>query len=204
MKQVFALLLCFITCHSFSRDSLFISIHFAYGSKPRKAFKETEPKWFGGIMGGHVGIEAKPDSILNFLPKGKFHWFSKNSNKHSVYAIHTKNDFYSILGNTSDSVKEAIVRIPITQQQLERFDSITVAYLKQTPYDYAFLGMRCGSASYEILSQLKIVPSYPNRKTFWKIFYPKKLRSILLKKAIVNGWEIEYCEGSFKRKWEKD
>lgn len=204
MKQIFALLLCFIICQSFSQDSLFVRVHFAYGSKPKKAFKETEPKWFGGIMGGHVGMEAKPDSILNFLPKDKFHWFSKSSNKHSVYAIHTKNDFYSILGKTSDSVKEAIVRIPITQQQMKRFDSITVAYLKQTPYDYAFLGMRCGSASYEILSQLEIVPLYPNRKTFWKIFYPKKLRSILLKKAIVNGWEIEYAEGYFKRKWEKD
>jgi hypothetical protein len=204
MKQVLALLLCFITSQSFSQDSLYIRIHFAYGSKPKKAFKETEPKWFGGIMGGHVGIEAKADSILNFLPKDKFHWFSKNVDKHSAYAIHTENGFYNILGNTSDSVKGAIIRIPITQLQIERFDSITVAYLKQTPYDYAFLGMRCGSASYEILSQLKIVPSYPNRKTFRKIFYPKKLRSILLKKAIVNGWKIEYYEGSFKRKWEKD
>ncbi len=204
MKHVLALLLCFITGHCFSQDSLFIRIHFAYGSKPKKAFKETESKWFGGILGGHVGIEANADSILNFLPRDKFHWFSKNLERHSAYAIHTKNDFYSILGITSDSVKGAIIHIPITQQQMKRFDSITVAYLKQTPYDYAFLGMRCGSASYEILSQLEIVPSYPNRKTFRKIFYPKKIRSILLKKAIVNGWKIEYAEGSFKRKWEKD
>lgn len=48
-------------------------------------------------MGGHVWIEAKADSILNFLPKGKFHWFSKNLNRHSAYAIHTENGFYSIL-----------------------------------------------------------------------------------------------------------
>ena len=35
-----------------------IKIHFLYGSKPAKGYKDSESKAFVGIKGGHVNIEA--------------------------------------------------------------------------------------------------------------------------------------------------
>lgn len=169
-----------------------------------KKYKDTEPKWFGGVLGGHVGIEGDSDKIVNFVPSGKFHWFGKKNDRHSAYAIHSPQNFYSILGGEPENAKTAIVYIPVTTPQRHQFDSITTAYLKQTPYDYALFGMRCGAAAYDILGQLNILPYYSYQKTCWKIFYPKKLRKRLFRIAERNGWRIIKQEGSNRRKWEKD
>jgi hypothetical protein len=112
--------------------------------------------------------------------------------------------FMQSLGGDPDSVKKAFVYIPVTRQQKQKFDSIATEYLKQTPYDYALLGMRCGAAAYEILGQLGILTRYSYSKTYKKIFYPKKLRKTLFKKATENGWTIVRQDGSSKRKWEQD
>ena len=156
------------------------------------------------MLGGHVGIEGDSDRIVNFLPSGKFHYIAKKDNRHSTYAVHSVDNFYAILGGNKDSVKKAIVYIPITKQQKQQFDSIAMVYLKQTPYDYALIGMRCGAAAHDILGQLNVLPNYSYGKTYKKIFYPKKLRKRLFKKAIENGWSIVTQEGSLERKWEKD
>ena len=156
------------------------------------------------MLGGHVGIERDSGKILNFLPKGKFHWFANKSNPHSTYAEHPTKDFYSILGGTGDSVKTAVVIIPVTVRQKELFDSIASAYLDKTPYDYALFGMRCGAATYHILGELQILQAYSYKKTYKKIFYPKELRKRLFKKAAESGWTIIRQEGSTKRKWESD
>jgi len=204
LRKIITLLLCFMYVAAYPQDTTFIKVHFLYGSKPLKEYKDTEPKWFGGVLGGHVGVEGDNDMILNFLPSGKFHWFAKEDNKHSTYQIHTVNSFYAILGGYPDSVKKAVVYIPVTKQQKQKFDSIAAAYLNQTPYDYAFIGMRCGAATYDILGQLDILPNYDHSKTYRKIFYPKKLRKRLFKKAATNGWVIMRQNGSLRRKWEKD
>jgi hypothetical protein len=202
VRLIFISIFCLSFFKTFSQDSL--KVHFLYGSKPLKKYKNTEQKWFGGILGGHVGIEGDSGRILNFLPSGQFRWFAKKNNRHSTYSVHSVNSFYSILGGDGDSVKKTIVYIPISIQQKQRFDSIASLYLKKTPYDYALFGMRCGAASYEILGQLDILPTYSYNKTYRKIFYPKKLRKRLLKKANENGWVIIRREGSSKRKWEQD
>lgn len=184
MPRLFLILLsCLFTGHLLAQDSFFLKVHFLYGLKPKSEFKGTEPKWFGGKLGGHVGIESSSNRILNFVPHGSFHWFAKKKDKHSMYAVHDSSSFYSILGGHPDSVKKIVVIIPISLQQKNAFDSIAACYLKQTPYDYALFGMRCGAASYEILAQLGIMKRYSYRKTYRKIFYPKKLRKRLLKKA---------------------
>jgi len=193
---------CVNTAFTQTPDTAFLRVHFLYGSKPKHAFKTTEHKWFGGIHGGHVGIESETGEILNFLPSGGFHIIAKPDERHSRFAIHDHNSFYSMFGG--DSVKRSIVTIPITPKQKQLFDSIALVYLEQTPYDYAFIGMRCGSAAYEILAQLDIVKSYSENKTGRKIFYPKKLRKRLFRKAKSNGWKIETTAGSYSRKWEKD
>lgn len=204
MKKMLVCIFCCIHLASFSQDSSLLKIHFLYGSKPKKAFKSTEKKWFGGKLGGHAGIESDDGRILNFIPGGKFHVFQKKKDPHSSYAVHSANSFYAILGGDPDSVKKAIVYIPISRQQRERFDSITTAYLAQTPYDYALFGMRCGAATYEMLAQLDILPQYSNSKIYKKIFYPKKLRKRLFKEARKNNWIIYQEEGSERRKWERD
>jgi hypothetical protein len=204
MRPFLICIYCFLSSPACASDTTFLKVHFLYGSKPLKQYAASEPKWFGGILGGHVGIEGDSNQILNFLPQGAFHVFKKENNRHSTYAEHNEPGFYSILGGNPDSVKKAIIYVPISARQKQQFDSIAKAYLQQTPYDYALVGMRCGSASYEILGQLGILQSYPRKKTALKIFYPKKLRKRLLKKARGNGWTVVRQEGSHKRKWEKD
>jgi hypothetical protein len=187
----------------FSQDSTYLKVHFLYGSKPLKTYK-NEPKWFGGILGGHVGLESDTGKILNFLPIGKFHILPKKKKKHGAYALYSVAQFYGYFGGNPDSVKKATVFIPISKQQKIEFDSITKAYLEKTPYDYAFFGFRCGAASHEILGQLGILPKYSFNKTLRTIIYPRKLRKRLLKKAAENDWAIVKKEGSVRRKWEKD
>ena len=180
-----------------------MKVHFLYGSKPKKHYRTEEQKWFGGKWGGHVGVEVDSNQILNFLPKGKFHWIEKPANRHSVYALHSYQSFYRILGDV-ETAKKTIIYIPISLTQKLEFDSLKTTYLQQTPYDYALLGMRCGAAAYDILAQLDILKQHGRRTTFTKVFYPKRLRKQLLKKASVNGWKTTQENGSERRKWEKD
>lgn len=204
MRQLITVIFCSVSFLCHSQDTTYLKVHFLYGSKPLRAYTSTEKKWFGGMLGGHVGIEGDSGEILNFLPSGKFHWFAKDKNRHSIYAVHSVEDFYAILGGNPDSVKKAIVYIPITAEQKKQFDSLSSEYLKQTPYDYALFGMRCGAASYEVLSKLSIMTHYSYGKTYTKIFYPKKLRKRLFRKASDNNWVIVRHDGSDKRKWERD
>lgn len=202
----FACLSTFVSAQQNSGESEqnYIRVHFLYGSRPHKDYKESEAKWFGGVLGGHVGIEGDSNRILNFRPQGNFHVFASEKHRHSRFDEHNFNSFYSIFGGNADSTKKLIITIPVTAQQKELFDSISISYLKETPYDYAFLGMRCGAASYEILSQLGIMQDYTYRKTYMKIFYPQKLRKRLLAKAQKNHWAIQRFDGSSRRVWEKD
>ena len=193
-----------MTLQANAQDSLYLKVHFLYGSKPLKKYKSTEPKWFGGILGGHAGLECTSNQILSFSPSGKFHWIAKDNDRHSRYTLKTQDDFYAILGGNPDSVKKAVVYIPISWQQKQMFDSISKCYVAATPYDYAFIGMRCGAATYEVLAQLGIVRAYSPGVTSRNIFYPKKLRKPLLQDARANGWKIETHRGSSRRKWEKD
>jgi len=204
MKPLILFFSCFLFLQACSQDSPVIKVHFLYGSKPLHRYKDTEPKWFGGMLGGHVGIETDSGHILNFMPRGSFHWFARKDSLHSCYAVHNENSFYAIMGGNPDSVKKLIITIPVTIQQKKKLDSLSTAYLQHTPYDYALFGMRCGAAAYEILGQLAVVQHYSYRKTWRKIFYPKKLRKRLLARAMQDRWSIQRYDGSSKRKWEKD
>jgi hypothetical protein len=197
--------LCLTMVNIHAQDTAYIKVHFLYGSRPLKTFKATERKWFGGILGGHVGIEANDNKILNFIPYGRFRLVAKNKIKHSRYVVDSFHQFYSRLGGQHpDSTKQAIVIIPVTLQQKQKFDSIASVYLEKPPYDYAFVGMRCGAATYEILAKLGILKQYTRAKTVTKIAYPRKLRKRLLRKAEKNGWTVIRQEGTSRRKWESD
>jgi hypothetical protein len=196
--------LLLFSVNSFSQSTNYLKVHFLYGSKPVREHRDTERKWFGGILGGHVGIEADSDKVISFFRNGEFHYVARKNNRHSRYVTHSRDRFYSIFGGSPESKKRAIIYVPVTIEQKQKFDSIISAYREQTPYDYAFIGMRCGSAAYEILAQLEVLPAYGYRRTYWKIFYPRRLRRPLVAKAKENNWTVEQYEGSKTRKWERD
>lgn len=185
-----------------AQDNACIKVHFIYGSKPARHYRHAEKKWFGGKLGGHVGIEGDSDRILNFFPKGRFHVFGQQYRRHSTYAEFPLSRFDGYF--KTDSLKKTIVIIPVTAGQKRRFDSLSAAYLQQTPYDYAFFGMRCGAASYEVLAQLGILPAYSRDGTVWRIFYPRKLRTRLLRQAGEEGWTVIRQRGTRRRIWERD
>jgi hypothetical protein len=137
------------------------------------------------------------------LPKGKFH-FLPSKNKHSKYVYNSYADFYEILGGKLETNKSLIVHIPINTQQKLRFDSLVKAYTQNTPYDYAFMGFRCGSATYEGLALLDILPSLGAGTTKMRIFYPRLVRKKVIKLARKNNWKMVTQAGSVTRKWEKD
>ena len=140
---IIALFTEFVLFASAQNDSV-IKVHFLYGSKPVKSYKNKQQKWFGGMLGGHVGIEADSSQVLSFIPQGKFHWIANNKTRHSSYVIQTTSEFYNILGAV-DSAKQLVIYVPVSAAQRFVFDSLQKAYLSRPPYDYALLGMRCGN-----------------------------------------------------------
>lgn len=201
MKRWFVLLAVSFCLKSFSQDS--IKVQFIYGSRPYKKYKATEKKWFGGMLGGHVGIEGDSAKFYSFEIHGKNKVFNGKPNN-SIYKIATADEFWNIMKTKEDSLKITTVILPLTAQQKQKFDSITQTYHKQVPYCYAVFGMRCGASTYDILAQLGLFPRYSRFKTIAKIFYPRRLRKRLLAKAEKNKWSIMRKEGTPKRKWERD
>ena len=209
MKNLFSLILlitcfCFIQTNACQADSVYIRVHFLHGSKPKKQFKHEEDRWFGGLLGGHAGVEYEKNKILNFLPKARFHFFSKRRIINSRFTIHDTISFYALLGGKPDSVKKTIVTILISGKQKIMLDSLAEAYQNKCPYDYAFFGMRCGAAAYDILAEAGVVKKYGFGKTWRKTFYPRKLRRRLEKNAAKTHYTITKQEGSYRRIWEKD
>jgi hypothetical protein len=210
MKKSFLylLLFCFALSHvSFSEapaDSLRIRVHFLYGSKPKRKYRAEEDRWFGGVLGGHVGIEYEPGKIVSFQPTSHFHIFSNRRIINSKYGEHDTVSFYGILDKRTDSMKRTIISIPVTRQQKHILDSLRIAYENKCPYDYAFFGMRCGAAAYDVLARIGVVKPYSFGKTWRKIFYPRKLRRLLERQAAAKGYIITRRPGTPRRKWEKD
>jgi hypothetical protein len=201
-----ALSFAFLTfcTYASSSDSIIIKIHFLYGSRPLKKYKSVEPKWFGGVLGGHVGIEIGKDSVLSFLPKCKSNIFPRKSAKCGYFTIQNVRDFYEVLGGRYDSVKRTSIGIPITLRQKTCLDSIAAFFTKKTPFDYAFFGMRCAAATYYVLGKAGILVLSSDRLPWFKIFFPKILRHKLLLLSEKHHWEVIRKEGTKRRKWEID
>lgn len=207
MKHRLTLLILVLCCQSFTalaQDSTTIKVLFLYGSKTKKEFKDVEYEWFGGILGGHVGIQLDSNTVIDFVPSGPFHKIAHKTDLSSDFVTHDPDNFFTLFGSPTDSVKHLIVTIPISGKQKAQLDSIAANYLENTPYDYAFLGMRSGAAAYDILSQIGIVKDSGYHRTYLKIFYPKKLRKRLIKKAAKHKWHLYSQEGGKRRKWERD
>lgn len=120
--------------------------------------------------------------------------------RHSRFSIEKVEDWVK----DTPTLKYTTIIIPVSRQQLDSLHEIHQSYLKQAPYDYAFIGMRCAAATYDILGQIGIVKWLPNSKNTVKNFYPKLLRKKLLKLANERGYEVHRQQGRKTRKWEGD
>ncbi len=181
-------------------DTLYFKLHFVYGSKPKRAFKQTEHKIFGGIHGGHVYTEAN-GKIISFGPNnGQWHIFQHKKKIVGKYRIDKNLKWH---GDTS-KIKIKTVLIPITQAQAQCYKIITDSFLVNPPYDYAFFGMRCAAAAYDVTALIGVSK---HKKRSWIIrrnFYPQRLRIKILKRAKQEGWQVITQEGRTTRIWERD
>ncbi len=194
----------FFVAKLIANDSIItIKVHFIHGSKPKKDAKD-EKKWFGGIHGGHVGIEVDSNKIFDFIRSGSTHLFSKKTNLHGKFVYRSLESFNERYKASGDSLERTIISIQISSSQKEQLDSLILCYTNQSPFDYAFFGMRCGAAAYHVLAQINVFPKYSKAKCIHTIFYPKKLRMRLLKKATLNNWNVVKIKGTVKRTWESD
>lgn len=180
MKAIllFLTLLRFIAVSAQPDSTHYIKVHFLYGSKPLKKYINTEHKYFGGLHGGHVSIEV--DTIdYGFVPEGKFHVFAHKKSRHSRFIkkeTHGKQPY-------PEGIKYTTFILPISIEQYEKINQIHSNYCLHSPYDYAFIGMRCAAASQDILAQIGIVKKRKKMKNIFTTFYPKKLRKRMFKLA---------------------
>ncbi len=201
MKPLIILLLLMFVCNAYSQadSSAVIKVCFLYGSKPKRTCKNTEFKSFGGLHGGHVSIQAG-DTDYGFGPTVMpVHLFPKRRRQSAFEARDLKGGERYSAGN-----KTLIIVIPVSQKQLLALDSLHKAYCRIAPYDYAFFGMRCASATQDILAHIGIVKRKSRIATILTAFYPKRLRKRLSKQASANGYRVVRTEGKPTRKWEKD
>lgn len=178
---------------SLAADTL--DVLFVYGSKPKV---KSENKWFGGIHGGHVSL-SYDSGFMSFVPTSGVHIFSKNKiNSEFVFEYGDRFVF-----DTLES-RYLILSIPIDSCQRRKLDSLYRKRFDSAPYDYAFFGMRCASAAYEIMANADILPQISKRRMIWKFFHPKLLRKMLIRKAKASSWKMIYRKGKSTRKWESD
>jgi hypothetical protein len=186
-----------------------VRIYFIYGSRPAKGYEDREIKWFGGIHGGHVAMEIAPNRLLSFRStEYPCHLFphKKFSSKWEIKTAHAMWETFPPHNYNPEDLKRAVFTIPVTPAQKKTIDSLADQYLHNSPYDYATLGMRCASATYEILAKAGVFKPYGST-TWWKIIMPKDLRVVLLQQvrdAKGLGWGVTKYEGSRRRVWEGD
>ncbi|MEO7444394.1 MAG: hypothetical protein ABIT96_00215 [Ferruginibacter sp.] len=176
-----------------------IVVHFLYGSTPANGYEKTEKNRFGGKKGGHVSLEAG-DSIIGFQPKGNCHLVAMNNLKNGYFRADDKNKWLAdTVGN-----KYTSILIPVSDEQYALLKNTLNNYLDESPYDYAFLGMRCAAATSDILEQIGILDK-KNRTAKWTSnFYPQLFRRQMLKLAEDKNYTIVRHEGRNSRKWEME
>jgi hypothetical protein len=177
-------------------DTLVVEV--IYGSKP---IDKNERSWFGGKLGGHIGLKIGKDSVMHFVPGGRVVAININSDT-GRYLISSSKQFYRTF--RADTTKTCQIFIPINSSQKQKLLNDSKPFLKEGPYPYAFLGMRCAAACYHLLSLADVTKDLSRSRMTWKFFYPRKLRKYLFKEAKSKGWIIKETPGSTKRKWDHD
>lgn len=197
LKTILLLNIFFISYAGIAQQN--ITVHFLYGSKPAKGYKDRETKWFGGKKGGHITIEAG-DSIIGFQPGGKCHLFPKTKYGNGYFISQRKTSFVA----DTASMKYTSIIIPLSNEQYASVQQTLGSYLKTAPYDYAVFGMRCAAATYDVLEDCGVVKKRSHFGKWVGFFYPQILRRRLLKIAKANNYTVVRTKGRQSRKWEME
>jgi hypothetical protein len=199
MKTI-GLIILFISSFNFAfgQNIDTIQVFFLYGSKPAHGYRHTEAHLFGGIHGGHVSIGV--DSIVIGFNHVGIHLIPHKKHLAGMYKYEKLKNF------VKDTVasKYTTFKIPLTNEQYDKLKYILGAYITQSPYDYAFFGMRCAAATYDVLSQIGLFPVKSRSGNVLSNFYPKLLRKKMFLLAHENLFKIISQPGKKSRKWEND
>lgn len=187
----------FINNRTFVENTLII--HFIYGSKPKKEFKNVEEKIPGGLLGGHIFIQC-----------GEYYYGFESINRKKIHLLPGKlfnsvftKEHISSLSRNHNHEKMMSIELPVNPSTLSRITASVESYHRETPYDYAVLGMRCASSTYRLLSEAGFFPPASNLKSMILIPYPAVLRKKVLRIAESNCYKIKTQPGSSRRIWEK-
>ncbi len=197
-KQILLLALFIGFSAGFAQDtSHILKVIFRYGSIPAPGHEEREYREVGGLFGGHVSLGL--DSLeIGFSNKRRVHTFQKSDNPTGYY-------YWEYLKYYEDSLvskKSATIEIPLTHEKYNKLREILVGYIENTPYDYAFFGIRCASATYEVLGQIGIVEPLSYNRNIIRNFYPRLFRRKMLRLARKNNYTIIRQNGRGTRIWE--
>ncbi|MFW6203041.1 MAG: hypothetical protein ACOC30_01945 [Marinilabilia sp.] len=146
-----------------------------------RALKQRSPemKWFSGLFTGHVGIEFSPGRVVDFTSSGSLHLWPHRKNPHARFVIRPYEEFRQLLGKDPYAKAPTSLEIPVTATQQQKLHDVITAFTRQPPYDYAFLGMRCASATYDILARAGILPTRPLWYIAFRMFTPGLLKRSL-------------------------
>ena len=194
-----AVVIVFFGQMSLAQQFHVMKVFFLYGSKPASGYEKMESPSFGGIHGGHVSISIDTLNVCFHHVNG-YHILPQSNHLKGTYEQMRLADF---LKDTS-SYKYTVIEIPLDSIQHSRLETTISGYLRSTPYDYAFLGMRCAAATYDMLSHAGF---FKPRSRFWMMcsnFYPRLLRKKMFRLAKENHYQVRFQNGRKTRVWESD
>ncbi len=174
-------------------------IHFVYGSKPKREFRNIGERVPGGLLGGHIYIQSG-ENVYGFesIYHNRIHIFP-HRRFNSIFKKEHLNDWKTATGDQ----KMASIEIPVEATAIRHLNNLLENFHRQTPYDYAVFGMRCGSSTYQILSELGIFPVASKIVTMLRIPYPGILRKKMLRIAETSNYKVTTQAGNTRRTWEK-
>lgn len=177
-----------------------ISIHFIHGSYPKKGCTDQRTR-VGGLLGGHIEIEM--DGLVygfEFEDQHHIHIFPAKSRAsfNSKFTLKKKADWHT----ETKHDKITSIKIPVTALRKKALQDKLLMHYKKAPYDYAFFGMRCASATYEDIAGLGILPEKSRFQYIIHAFYPRPLRKKMLRWARNNDINVEFKAGIGCRVWE--
>jgi len=184
---------------SIAQEQHLLKVFFRYGSIPETGYEYVEYEETGGLQGGHVSLGI--DSLeIGFTNEKIIHIFPRKDNNHGVFYWEYLKDFEDQVADK----KYITFLIPISEEQYIHLKAILSSNIDESPYDYAFFGMRCASATYDVLSQIGIFQPQSRAKMIASNFYPRMFRRKMTELARKNGYTVVRVKGRKTRIWEND